>query len=82
MANRCQKMADMFANAADYEKALERIGLAERARGPADGTLLYDDLRAGIYSKMGKPELDLDGEMIALHSPKARAVLVIFFFPT
>lgn len=138
LANRCQEMADMFANAGDYQKALECIGLAERAGDPADGTLRYDELRAGIYAKMGKPELELevyaksfaanmdirtrdkirelaagngrtpeeifdrarqirkanaraikafelktvDGEMIALHSLKAKAVLVTFFFPT
>lgn len=137
-AFRCQEMANMFADAGDYQKALKCADLIERARDPADPALRYDDLRAGIYAKMGKPELVLevyaksfaanmdvrtrdrirelaakngrtpeeifdrarqirkanaraikafelktvDGEMIALHSLKAKAVLVTFFFPT
>ena len=138
VAMRCQALADLFADAGDYQKALECVDLVERAGDPADPALRYDDLRAGIYAKMGKPELELevfaksfaasmdirtrdkirelaakngrtpeeifdrarqirkanaraikpfelktvDGEMIALHSLKAKAVLVTFFFPT
>ncbi len=59
LSSRCQDMAALFANQADYQKALECVALAERAEGAVTSGR-YAALRAGIYAKIGNTDQQME----------------------
>jgi tetratricopeptide (TPR) repeat protein len=53
----------------NHEKALEYVALAEKnAENPLENTSRFETLRAGIYEKMGKPDLQLESWVRAFAS--------------
>jgi tetratricopeptide (TPR) repeat protein len=62
LGSRYQTLAKLLADAGDYQKALDYVDLSQQSGGdePLGGTARYEEVRAGIYAKMGKPELELE----------------------
>jgi tetratricopeptide (TPR) repeat protein len=62
IGGRYQSIANSLAAAGDYQKALDYIALAEQSMSdnPLQGAERYEDLRANIYAKMGRRDLELE----------------------
>ncbi len=63
LGSRYQGMANLLADAGEYDKALDYVALLERTPSedsPPERRAQCEDLRARIYAKMGKPDLELE----------------------